>query len=72
MVVWLKIETWVIGKDGIKMGDRKRRSGWEKRYVGCWVLWPLCVLGCISTAVMEGACVRNCRGLGLCMVGTVG
>jgi hypothetical protein len=38
---------------------------------GCWGLWPLCVFGCIST-VVEGACVRDCRWLRLCMVGTVG
>jgi hypothetical protein len=31
----------------------------------------LCVFGCISV-VMEGACVRDCRNLGLCKVGVVG
>jgi hypothetical protein len=34
-------------------------------------LWLLCVFGWISV-VVEGACVRDCRGLGLCTVGTVG
>jgi hypothetical protein len=29
--------------------------------VGCWVLWPFCVLGCISV-VVEGACVRAAGG----------
>jgi hypothetical protein len=43
-----------------------------KSYGGCWVLWPLCVLGFISVVVVEGACVQDCRGLGLCTVGTVG
>jgi hypothetical protein len=28
------------------------------------VLGPLCVLGCSSVVVVEGACVRNCRGIG--------
>jgi hypothetical protein len=32
----------------------------------------LCVFGCISV-VVEGVCVRDCRGLGLlCTDGTVG
>jgi hypothetical protein len=39
---------------------------------GCWVLWPLCVFGCISVVVVEGAFVRVCRGLVLCKVGIVG
>jgi hypothetical protein len=30
------------------------------------------VFGCISVVVVEGACVRDCRGLGFCTVGTVG
>jgi hypothetical protein len=49
-------------------------EGSVKGYGGCWVLWSLCVLGCISTVVMEGegAYVRDCRGLGVCTVGTVG
>jgi hypothetical protein len=29
------------------------------------------VFGCISVVVLEGACVRDCRGLVLCTVGTV-
>jgi hypothetical protein len=39
---------------------------------GCCFLWPLCVLECISVTVVYGACVRDCRGLGLCKVGMVG
>jgi hypothetical protein len=39
---------------------------------GCWFLWVLCVFGCISVVVVQGACVRDCRGLGLCKVGIVG
>jgi hypothetical protein len=35
-------------------------------------LWPLCVFGCISVVVVEGDCVRDCSGLGLYTVGTVG
>jgi hypothetical protein len=34
-----------------------------KRNGSFWVLWPLCVFGCISV-VVEGACVWDCRGLG--------
>jgi hypothetical protein len=64
MFVWLKIETWVIGKGGTKSGVALK--------VGCWAFWLLYVFGCISVAALEGPCVRNCRELGLCMVGTVG
>jgi hypothetical protein len=38
---------------------------------GCWFLWPLCVFVGISTVVVEGACIRDCRGLRVCTVGTV-
>jgi hypothetical protein len=30
------------------------------------------VFGCISIVVVEGSCVRDCRGLGLNAVGTAG
>jgi hypothetical protein len=39
--------------------------------MGCWFLWSLCIFGCISL-VVEGACVRDYGGLGLCKVGIVG
>jgi hypothetical protein len=35
-------------------------------------MWSLCVFGCISVVVVEGACDRDCTGLGLCKVGIVG
>jgi hypothetical protein len=38
---------------------------WGKQCGGCWFLWSLCVFGCISVVVVEGVCVRYCRGLGL-------
>jgi hypothetical protein len=38
---------------------------WGKQCGGCWFLWPLCVFGYISVVVVEGACVRDCRGLGV-------
>jgi hypothetical protein len=62
MVIRLEIEPWVISKGGNKLGVRKR-------YGGCLVLFPLCMLGCISTVVAEGACVRDCQ---VCSVGIVG
>jgi hypothetical protein len=43
-----------------------------KRYGGSWGLWPLFVFECISFVVVDGACVKDCRGLGLCTVGAVG
>jgi hypothetical protein len=51
--------------------DGGKSVGWVKRYRGCWFLWPLCVFGFISV-VVECVCVRDCKGLGLCIVGTVG
>jgi hypothetical protein len=44
---------------------------WGKQCGGCWFLWPLCVFGYISVVVVEGACVRDFRGLGFCKVGIV-
>jgi hypothetical protein len=35
-------------------------------------LWSLCVFGCISVVVVEGACVRGFRGFGLYKIGIVG
>jgi hypothetical protein len=54
---------WVVGI---------RMVGWVESYRCCWGLWPVCVFRCVSVAVMEGVCVRDCRRLGLCMVGRVG
>jgi hypothetical protein len=51
------------------------RSGvdeWRKQSGGCWFLWSLCVFGCISVVVVEGASVRDCKGYGLCKVVIVG
>jgi hypothetical protein len=45
---------------------------WGKQCGGYWVLWPLYVFGCISVAVVKGTCIKDCRGLGLCIVGIVG
>jgi hypothetical protein len=44
----------------------KGADGWVKRYGG------VLVFGCISIVVVEDVCVRDCRGLGLCAIGTVG
>jgi hypothetical protein len=38
---------------------------------GLLFLWSLCMFGSISVAVEESVCIRDCRGLGLCKVGTV-
>jgi hypothetical protein len=55
-------------------GGKKSGSGkvGVKRYGVCLVLWPLHVFEYISIVVVEGACVRDCRGLGVCTVCTVG
>jgi hypothetical protein len=64
LVIRLGIVTWKIGK-----GSNKRVGKW---YGGYWVLWPLCLFGCISVVVVGSASVRDCRELGLWIVGTVG
>jgi hypothetical protein len=43
----------------------------EKRYRGYGVLRPLCVFRCSSVVVVEGACVKDCRQIGVCKVGIV-
>jgi hypothetical protein len=50
------VKRWVGGARG--MGKLGFMSFW--------------VFGCLSVVVVEGACVRDCRGLGLCTFGTVG
>jgi hypothetical protein len=40
---------------------------WGKQ---CWGCWSFGVFWCISVDVVEGACVRDCRGVGLCKVGS--
>jgi hypothetical protein len=52
VVISLDIEIWEIGKGGNKRMDREGVGG-------CWVLWPLCLLGYISVVVVEGAYVRD-------------
>jgi hypothetical protein len=71
MVFRLDIEIYVLGKCGTKRGAGKGEDG-EKMYRDCWVLQPLCMFGYISVVVVESSCVRNCRGIKLCRVGTVG
>jgi hypothetical protein len=47
-----------------------RRKVW--RLLGFVALVCIWVFGCISTVVVEGACVRDFRGLRVCAVGSVG
>jgi hypothetical protein len=44
---------------------------WGKQCGGCWFLWSLRVFGYVSV-VVEGACVRDCSGLGWYKVLTAG
>jgi hypothetical protein len=46
-------------------------SGWVDIYGDCWVLWTLCVFGCISFVITDSVCIRDCNSLGLCAVGEV-
>jgi hypothetical protein len=45
---------------------------WGKQCRGFLFVLSLCVFLCISVVLVEVACVRDCRGLGLCKVGIVG
>jgi hypothetical protein len=65
MVIRLVIDFGELVKVVLKREYKGKRCG------DCWVLWPLCVFEYISVVVVEGACVRDCRGLGLCTVGTL-
>jgi hypothetical protein len=68
MVVWLEIETWVIGKGGTKIDSGK--VGGE-----VWRLLGFVALVCIWVyffCCSGGYCVRDCRELVVCTVGTVG
>jgi hypothetical protein len=58
----------VVLKKGQKGGDGRRgEKMWDYRVLG-----PLCVLGCRSIVLMEGAWVRDRRRMKVCMVSTVG
>jgi hypothetical protein len=59
MVIRLETETWEIGK-----GDNTREVGKGEVGKQAWGLLgfvPLCVLVCISAAVVGGGCIRDCR-----------
>jgi hypothetical protein len=70
MAFWLELETWVIGEGGTKGCGGKGGAGeevWELLgFVAFVCVW------CISTVVVEDACVRDCRRLRMYMVGAVG
>jgi hypothetical protein len=68
-VVWLEIETCVIGKGGVKRSSERGVVG-RKWYGGCWILWPFFFFGYISNVVVEGVCVRHCMGPRVYKVGT--
>jgi di/tricarboxylate transporter len=72
MVVRLDIEIWEIGKGGTKRGVRKRGRWMGDELWGLLSFLALVHVWCISAVVVEGVCVRDCRGLGFCTVDTVG
>jgi hypothetical protein len=71
-VIRLNREIWVIAKGGTKKREQEMLhvSGRRGMLVAGFV--SLVCVGCISVIVVKGNCVRDCRGLGLCTVGTVG
>jgi hypothetical protein len=71
MVIRLVTDYGELVRVALKKRGSGKRSGWVKSYGGCCILWSLCLLGYISVVVVEGVCVRDCRGLGLCTFGTV-
>jgi hypothetical protein len=71
MFVRLPIEIWGVDRVALKEEVGSGVDEWGKQCGGYWFLLSFCVFGCISV-VVEGACVRDCRGLGFCKVGIVG
>jgi hypothetical protein len=56
----------------LKRVQNKRDGVQEELYCeGYRVFGSLCVLGCNSAVVLQGACVRDCRGMAVCTVGTI-
>jgi hypothetical protein len=51
MVIRLVIDFGKLIKVVLKREVGKGVDKWGRRYGGCWVLWPLCVFGCISVVV---------------------
>jgi hypothetical protein len=62
MVIRLVIDFQELVKVALKR-VQERVGELGKWYGGFWVLWLFCVFGCISVVIVEGACVRDCRGL---------
>jgi hypothetical protein len=68
VVLWLEVETWVIGKSGTRRKGGKGVGGWRLLFFVALV----CVFIYFHLVVVEGACVSDCRRLRVCTVGTVG
>jgi hypothetical protein len=61
IVIRLAIDLGELVK-AVKKGNGKR-DGWVgKRYGDSWILWTLCLFGCISAVIVEDACVRIAWG----------
>jgi hypothetical protein len=59
MVIKLIMDYGELVSVALKEGGMgKRVVGWVESYEDCWVLWPLCVFGCISVVVVEGVWER--------------
>jgi hypothetical protein len=59
----LTVDSGELVKVALKTsGGWEKVGGWVEGYQGCWVLWSLCVFGCISVVVVEGVCVRGLQG----------
>jgi hypothetical protein len=71
-IVCIEINTWVILKGGMEGEDR---NGDGVRGEEMWGLEGFRALMCVrvysSVVIVEGAFVRDCRGIGVCRVGAV-
>jgi hypothetical protein len=70
MVIRLHIEIWEIVKSSTKRQDGEK--GWVGGGRGLEASGFYGMFGCVSVVAVEGVCVRDCRGLQLCIVGIVG
>jgi hypothetical protein len=55
----------------LKGGGGKRRRGWASEVWGLLSFAAFMHIGCISAVVVEGTCVRGCRGLEMFTLGTI-
>jgi hypothetical protein len=65
IVIRVKLDIWVIGKVALKSRGRRGKVMGLLDFLALVCVWVYFYF------IVEGAFVRDCRGLGFCTVGTV-